>query len=309
MLGALLLATGIFLAPAQAAAQAPAPAARAEAVIVSPVENMYARPDAASAVVSQALLGQIVTVVEDKDGFAQVETPDQYRGWLAEGAIFRYRDPGAPRYARTGTIADVVALMANLYRDPDVTTARPKSQAPLATRLEVVSAAALPEGHEGERWVTVRLPTGERAYVQRGDVRLGEAGAVRAPGSGNDLLATARRFTGVPYLWGGMSSRGLDCSGLVSRVYAANGFDLLRDADIQFSDPRGRAVTRDALEPGDLLFFGKTKATHVGLYAGNGRFLSATTHETPAVHEDSMDDPYWAPRFLGARRMPTLTFH
>jgi gamma-D-glutamyl-L-lysine dipeptidyl-peptidase len=260
-------------------------------------------------VVSQALLGQIVGVVEEKDGFARIETPDRYRGWVPVAALFPYPDPAAPRYARRGTVADVTALMANLYRDPSVTTARPKAQAPLGTRLEVDTTAVLPTGAEANRWIAVRLPSGEGAYLQRGDVRTGDAGAARAPATRGDLLATARRFLGVPYLWGGMSFHGVDCSGLVSRVYAANGIDLLRDADIQFTDPRGRAVERGALQPGDLLFFGTKKITHVGMYAGEGRFISATTYQTPVVREDSLDDPYWAALFRGARRMPTATAH
>jgi cell wall-associated NlpC family hydrolase len=145
--------------------------------------------------------------------------------------------------------------------------------------------------------------------VQRGDVRIGDATAARVPGAGAELVATARRFLGAPYLWGGMSYHGVDCSGLMSRAYAANGIDLLRDADIQFSDPRGRAVERDALEPGDLLFFGARKVTHVGMYVGDGRFISATTYQTPVVREDSLDDPYWAPQFRGARRMPAAAGH
>jgi cell wall-associated NlpC family hydrolase len=313
MAASLLLVASLVLAPTQAAAPAPpaaTTAARQEAVVLPAVENMYEHPSATSAVVSQALLGQVVAIAEEKDGFARIETPDHYQGWIPIGALFRYPDPAAPRYASKGPVADVIALMANLYRDPDVTTARPKAQAPLGTRLEVTSSAPFPPGHEGERWIAVRLPSGESAYVQRGDVRLGDAAAPRPTGTGSDLVATARRFTGTPYLWGGMSQRGLDCSGLMSRVFAANGIDLLRDADIQFTDPRGRAVARAALQPGDLVFFGRNdKATHVGLYVGGNRFLSATTHETPAVHEDAMDDPYWAPRYLGARRMPVTTTH
>ena len=301
MAGALLLAAWVALAPA------PAPAAVGhQAVILPSVENMYARPDAAAAVVSQALLGQVVGVLEENGGFARIETPDHYVGWIPVGALFAYPDPAAPRYAQAGAIADVVALMANLYRDPDVTTARPKAQAPLGTRLEVITTAALPPG-KGDRWIVVRLPNGESGYVQRGDVRIGDAGAARVAGSGDDLVATARRFLGVPYLWGGMSAHGVDCSGLASRVYAANGIDLLRDADIQFTDPRGRAVERGDLRPGDLMFFGSRKVTHVGLYVGAGRFISATTYQTPAVREDSLDDPYWAPLFRGARRMPAVT--
>ena len=200
---------------------------------------MYSGPDTSKDVVSQALLGQVVGIVEEKDGFVRIETPDRYRGWVPVAALFPYPDPAAPRYARRGPVADVTALMANLYRDPSVTRARPKARAPLGTRLEVNASAVLPTGADAGRWIAVRLPNGEGAYVQRGDVRIGDAAAARVPGSGSDLVATARRFLGVPYLWGGMSFHGVDCSGLVSRVYAVNGIDLLRDADIQFTDPRG----------------------------------------------------------------------
>lgn len=305
MIGAFILAAGVALAQAQVPAPAaPAPAARREAVILSAVENMYSGPDTSKDVVSQALLGQVVGIAEERDGFARIETPDRYRGWVPVAALFAYPDPAAPRYARRGTVADVTALMANLYREPSVTSARPKAQAPLGTRLEVDTEAVLPKTADANRWIAVRLPNGEGAYVQRGDVRTGDAASLREPALGSDLVATARRFLGVPYLWGGMSPHGVDCSGLVSRVYAVNGIDLLRDADIQFADPRGRAVERAALQPGDLVFFGAKKITHVGVYVGDGRFLSATTYQTPVVREDSLDDPHWAALFRGARRMP-----
>ncbi len=126
MTSALVLAAWVALAPAQApapAAQAAAtPAVRREAVILSAVENMYSGPDMSRDVVSQALLGQVVGIVEEKDGFVRIETPDRYRGWVPVAALFPYPDPAAPRYAKSGAVADVTALMANLYRDPSVTT-------------------------------------------------------------------------------------------------------------------------------------------------------------------------------------------
>jgi cell wall-associated NlpC family hydrolase len=269
-----------------------------QAVILSTVENMYSAPNPDKDVVSQALLGQLVSLLETRDAFARIETPDHYTGWVAAGGLFEYVDPKAPRYAARGPVAEVTSLMANLYRDADVTSARPKSQAPLGARLEVVKPAEDPQ----KRWVTVRLPSGETAFVQSGDVRLGEADAPRARGSEADLVATARRFAGVPYLWGGMSVQGIDCSGLTSRVYAVNGIDLRRDADMQFDDPRAQPVERGALRPGDLLFFGQKKITHVGMYVGDGRFINATTHTRPDVHEESLDDAYWALLYRGARR-------
>ena len=311
MTSALVLSAWMALAATQAPAPAPAvtaPVLRREAVVIAPVENMYSGPDTAKDVVSQALLGQVVRVLEEKDGFARVETPDKYPGWMPAASLFPYADPAAPRYAKKGEVAEVTALMANLYRDPSVTTARPKAQAPLGTRLEVNASAAVPET-AAARWIGVRLPSGETAFVQRGDVRIGDATSPRVPGTGSDLVATARRFLGVPYLWGGMSFHGVDCSGLMSRVYAANGIELLRDADIQFTDARAVAVERGALQAGDLVFFGAKRITHVGMYVANGRFISATTYQQPVVREDSLDDPYWSAIYRGARRMPVTTTH
>ena len=281
-----------------AAGASAADATARQAVVLSGVENMYSAPDPDKDVVSQALLGQVVGIIETRDGFARIETPDRYTGWVAARGLFEYPDANAPRYAARGPVAEVTSLMANLYRDADVTTARPKSQAPLGTRLEVVKPAEDPQ----KRWVTVRLPSGENAFVQSGDVRIGEAGAPRSRGSEADLVATARRFSGVPYLWGGMSVHGIDCSGLTSRVYAVNGIELPRDADMQFDDPRARPVERADLRPGDLVFFGQKKITHVGIYAGEGRFINATTHARPDVHEETLDDPYWTALYRGARR-------
>jgi cell wall-associated NlpC family hydrolase len=101
-----------------------------------------------------------------------------------------------------------------------------------------------------------------------------------------------------------MTAQGIDCSGLVSRVYHANGVDLPRDADQQFGDPGTAPVQVADLHPGDLLFFGSDSRsiTHVGLYEGDSRFISATTHETPVVREDRLDDPHWAAIYQGARR-------
>jgi cell wall-associated NlpC family hydrolase len=292
MSAALLLAAGVL----HPAAGVPAPAA--QAVVVAAVENMYAAPDESVEVVSQATLGQVVDVVDTGGTFARVRTPDGYAGWLPRTAVSVYADRAAPRYAHAGRVVEVTSLMAYLYRDADVETARPLTSAPLATRLEVAADGP------GEDWLTVRLPSGSTAYVQAGDVKPVDPEVPRRRGSPEEVLATARRFLGVPYLWGGMTARGLDCSGLVSRVYLANGVVLPRDAGLQFDSPALAPVEGAALRPADLVFFGRgPKAiTHVGLYVGEGRFISATTHGAPAVHEDRLDDPHWVSAYQGARR-------
>jgi gamma-D-glutamyl-L-lysine dipeptidyl-peptidase len=288
---ALLLAAGLLLSE-------PALSVPREAVVTPPVENMYAAADENVEVVSQATLGQVVEVLEASGAFARVRTPDRYEGWLSRSALAEYADGAAPRYARSGRVVEVTSLMANVYRDPDVTSARPKSAAPLATRLEVAGDGP------SARWLAVRLPAGDTGYVQSGDVKPVDPASPRPRGTREDLVTTARRFLGVPYLWGGMTARGIDCSGFVSRVYDANGVDLPRDADLQFRDPNVAPVERGALAAGDLVFFGQgaQSITHVGLYLGDGRFINATTHETPVVREDRLDDPHWSSIYQGARR-------
>jgi cell wall-associated NlpC family hydrolase len=275
------------------------PAGRApEAVVVAAVENMYSGPDERLDVVSQATLGQVVGVLETSGAFARVRTPDRYDGWLSRAALSEYADPESPRYARAGRVVEVTSLMANVYREPDVTTARPKVLAPLATRLEVTADGP------GDGWLVVRLPTGDTGYLQKGDVRPADAASAPPRGASADLVATARRFLGVPYLWGGMTVHGIDCSGFVSRVYHANGVRLPRDANQQFEAPDVVPVDRDALLPGDLLFFGRDAGdvTHVGMYLGEGRFIDATTYRVPVVREDTLDDPHWSSIYQGARR-------
>ena len=171
MSATLLLAAGLLLA----GPPGPAPG---EAVVTATVENMYSAADESVDVVSQATLGQVVDVIETSGAFVRVRTPDRYAGWLLRTAIVPYADADAPRYARSGRVVEVTSLMANVYRDPDVTTARPKAQAPLATRLEVAGDGPT------ERWLAVRLPAGDIGYVQKGDVRAADPAAPRRRGSG-----------------------------------------------------------------------------------------------------------------------------
>jgi cell wall-associated NlpC family hydrolase len=100
-----------------------------------------------------------------------------------------------------------------------------------------------------------------------------------------------------------MTSLGGDCSGFVSLVYRLYGRILARDADLQWDDAQARPVEKPDLLAGDLVFFGTKGISHVGLYRGDGRFINATTYETPSVREDLLDDPHWVELYKGARRL------
>lgn len=120
---------------------------------------------------------------------------------------------------------------------------------------------------------------------------------------GSELVATARRFLGVPYRWGGTDRRtGFDCSGLTMVCYRLNGLDLPRVSRNQFR--AGRPIPKDRLRPGDLVFFatrGGGRVSHVGLYIGSDRFIHAP-RSGQTVRVARLSSPYFTRTFVGGRR-------
>jgi cell wall-associated NlpC family hydrolase len=115
------------------------------------------------------------------------------------------------------------------------------------------------------------------------------------------VLRTAQQFVGVPYVWGGTSPNGFDCSGFTQYVFGLNGVYLPRTADVQYE--AGIPVRFEELRPGDLVFFSTYEPgpSHDGIYLGNGDFINATSSRGIAI--DRMDSSYWKQRYIGARRV------
>jgi|SRR5215467_3395880 len=263
-----------------------------DGVVLKPVANMYSRPSEEADVVSQAIYASPIGILQERDGWARVRTPDDYTGWMPDSAFKRLAHDERT-YASAGPVARVISLSANLYREPNVTTHQPLLTVPFETNLEVTQAV-----DPAERWLRIRLPDDRAAWVQRGDITLD-----RQPMSKEEIIALSRQFLGVPYLWGGTSSLGFDCSGFTQMLYRRRGIVMPRDASVQAKWPGAAPADRNHLEAGDLLFFGDSKVTHTGMYIGDGKFINATTHDRPVVQISNLADPYWTKLFIAARRL------
>jgi SH3-like domain-containing protein len=288
--GFLLIA---LLMPMAKMAEAQMPVPHADFVVANPIVNMYSKPTSESDVVSQALYGTGVLSLQKQAGWYNISTADGYKGWVA-AADLKSLDGGS--YAPEGRSVRVAGIDVNIYRDPDVTRHAPVLKLPWEARLELVPGKM----DNSARWLQVKLVDGEMAWVQRGDVS-----AESSPLTIEETLQLARRFIGVTYTWGGVSSRGFDCSGFTQMLERQRGIVMPRDADLQAAWSGVTAVERKDLQPGDLLFFGASaaKITHTGMYLGHGEFIHDTTHDHPGVQISNLDDQPWTTLLVAARRV------
>lgn len=256
----------------------PCSSSSARFAVNRPVVDLWCRSSRDSERVSQLLLGSCVQVLQLQDNWVHVESEDTYRGWMER----RFLSPFAGFDMRIEVPFATLRLL-----DSDIGV-----RLPMGARLKAVR-----EPMPGTLWG--ELPDGSRVQCAAGE----SAPFVRAKSP--DVEATARlalQFLGTPYLWGGGSAFGFDCSGLVQFCYGMQGVVLRRDADIQRSDHRFVEVAFEELQSGDLVFFGSTeKITHVGMDLGNGSFVHSAGGTGVIVTE--WGDDVFSPLFVDARRM------
>ena len=265
-------------------------------------ENMMRlNPDYESPLETQALMGTIVEIIGEESYWRQVVTPEPYTAWctnlglveMTAEQINEYK--AAPKYICT-------VQHSGVYETPSVKSRR-LSDLSMGNLLRIVYK----EGKKvkpsvKKKWAEVMLPDGRKGWTPAADLKPFAEWAGKQKLTAENIVSTAMQFEGTPYLWGGASSKGLDCSGLVRLTFMMNGHLLPRNASQQVNHGReiimecDHSITPDSdklyqemltrtkhLQPGDLVFFGspetfwsKEKITHVGIYIGNGRIIHAS---------------------------------
>ena len=250
--------------------------ATTRAIVRVSVANVKSKPSHQADMASQAVMGWTARVLKKQSGWYLVHTePDNYLGWIEELQLTLVNENGITAW----TTAPRVIVVS------PITSVRERATSDSTPVTDVVIGSLLrSDGREGS-WTRVMLPDGRRGYLRDGEaVELESWKAALQPTAANVEL-TALQFMGIPYLWGGTSSKGFDCSGFTKTVLRMNGIELPRDADQQAQTgmevPIGNGL--DQLQKGDLLFFGTRAAgdrperiTHVGIYVGAGEFLHAS---------------------------------
>lgn len=275
------------------------------------LSTIYMRlmPDYESPLETQELMGTIVEIVGEKSYWREIVSPQPYQAWCTTKGIVEMSEEELQAY-KAAPKCIFTGLYGHIYEKPSG-----KSE----TISDLVGGDVMRIGAKKKGWTEVILPSGKKGWVRSGLVKPHTGFISIAKGEGTaesiseekmeDIIATAMKLKGVPYLWGGMSPKGVDCSGLVRWSYLMNGILLPRNASQSIYC--GEPVSLDSLQKGDLVYFGTPakdgkpqRVTHVGIYIGDGRII----HASHLVRVNSLtpgEDDYYenAHRLIAARRL------
>jgi len=255
--------------------------------------NLRDEPKHAAQLVTQTTLGTPVKVLKQNEDWSLVQSPDQYIAWTNNSSLHFVNDSELSHW-KTSTRAimmqDSWMCHENGERIADLLAG---SIVRLNGQNGTMSHVALPDGRSG--YVKSQYIREFSEWIESVDVK------------GENLLKTAKQFMGLPYLWGGTSTKAVDCSGFVKTVYFLNGYVLARDASQQINYGEAIDLNVAQLKAGDLLFFGQEtprKVTHVGMYIGDTEYI----HSSGRVKINSLDtsrenyNDYRSSTWLGAQR-------
>lgn len=272
-------------------------------IINNSVANLRSEPSHPAQLVTQATLGMPVKVLKKQGSWYLIQTPDDYLSWVDYGGV---EPMDEEKYEDWKEADKIIYLETNGYAYEE-----PNSEATKVSDL--VSGSILKTTGTTGNYYEVSYPDGRTGFVSRSEARSFDDWKASVEASENDLVAQAKSLKGAPYLWGGTSSKGMDCSGFTKTIYFMNGWVIPRDASQQIH--AGELVDTsdgfDNLRPGDLLFFGQEateerdrRVVHVGMWIGDDQFI----HSAGRVKISSVDpeseyyDEYNLNRYLETRR-------
>ena len=275
-----------------------------EGVIKISVANLRSEPSHSAELVTQAILGTPVKVYKKDGGWYYIQTPEGYLAWVDYGGV----TPFSKKDLSQWKAADKVVFLETYgfsYQEPDI-----KSQ----VASDLVAGNILELLGEENEFYKVKYPHGKIGFIRKADAQPYDQWLASLEPTGKSLVETSKNLMGLPYLWGGTSAKGVDCSGYTKTIFFLNGIILPRDASQQIQAGIEVDSTRDFenLKPGDLLFFGR-KATensrerviHVGMWIGDNKFI----HSMGDVHISTFDkndpdfDEYNYNRYLRTKRI------
>ncbi|KAA6337497.1 Gamma-D-glutamyl-L-lysine endopeptidase [termite gut metagenome] len=270
--------------------------------------NIRIESDFSSEMVTQALLGMPVKVLQQNEWY-RIQTPDNYIGWVHRTGIVPMTKQEYNEW-NTSEKLIVTSHYGFAYKSPDATS-QPVSDLVAGDRLRW-------EGVESS-FYKVSYPDGRKAYIAKSNVKPEKEWRISLNQDAESIIRTARSLMGIPYLWAGTSSKGVDCSGFVRTVLYLHDIIIPRDASQQAYVGEHIDIAPDFsnLQAGDLLFFGrpaadgkKERVIHVAIYTGNKRFIHSQGYvQTGSFDkEDSDFDEYNLNRLLFAGRiLPSVT--
>jgi cell wall-associated NlpC family hydrolase len=263
-------------------------------LIAAPVLNMHEECSEESSYVSQAIYGHTAYLLKRmSDDWALIETEDGYQGYAKINALVEDN----PIY-RTSKKRVITKSISTLVYKIAETEKPPIFKLPYSSRLVLKEDL----NSNQDRWLKVSLLDGTSGWIQRGDVEKQSQKTLK------QVIEKAFNLLERPYVWGGTSSDGFDCSGFVQTLYKQMGYLLPRDSGPQSESEFTYEIDKSNLKYGDLVFFGKTKIVHVGIYLGSDNFIhSGVLNNKPKTNIESLNDTEYNLR--KACRLKKLTFN
>ena len=252
-------------------------------IVMIAVAPMRAGPDQRSEQVSQARLGEIVEFIEEEDGWLKVKLEtDGHVGYISPGMVVGFEREDIEKWHSSEKF-----IFGELYAeilDASYKSANRIRTAYMGVKLPLISRKG--------SWIELKLPDNITGWTH------GRQFQMQHTGSREGIVETAHLFLGVPYLWGGRSTAGFDCSGFVQTVFELNGVALPRETVQQINLGKEMGKDYSKARNGDLLFFNNTegRVNHIGIYLGEGRFI----HSSGMVKVNGLnsDDPLYDESYL-----------